>query len=306
MRIRSCTFIYLSLLYTQLLSAQDSSNINNFTSAEGKKIIYKNDTLLFEKPNLLRNLGYVPTDLWQVFKYPFQGKNWIGLGVVAVGTIILIVKDQDIIDGVKKISYNIGLKPETEFHIIWKAGNTKILKSPKNINSALYQVGEGGTSMVVAGGIWIYGKITKDRRAINTAYDLAETFVAMGVGSQVIKRSTGRESPFMATRPGGRWNLFPSFGSYQNNTSAYDAFPSGHLATMMATVTVLSFNYPEKKWIKPIGYSLIGLSAWAMMNTEVHWAGDYPLAIAMGYLSGKITAWRHRKNIRPKPKTLSW
>jgi hypothetical protein len=34
-----------------------------------------------------------------------------------------------------------------------------------------------------------------------------------------------------------------------------------------------------------------------MMNTEVHWAGDYPLALAIGYLSGKITTWRHKKQI---------
>jgi hypothetical protein len=40
---------------------------------------------------------------------------------------------------------------------------------------------------------------------------------------------------------------------------------------------------------------LMACSAWAMMNTEVHWAGDYPLAIALGYVSGKVTAWQHRK-----------
>jgi len=305
MKKRNLFLIYLSLFHVLLLQAQDSSNINSFKAVPEKVFIYKKDTLLFEKPNLLRNLSYVPSDIWQIAKSPFKGKNWIGFGVVAVTTGFLIAKDEDIISWVRGISDDIGLKPENEFHIIWKAGNTKILKSPKNINSALYQVGEGGTSMALAGGIWIYGKITKDKRAINTAYDLAETFVTMGVTSQIIKRSTGRESPFMVTRPGGRWTPFPAFKSYQNNTSAYDAFPSGHLATMMATVTVLSFNYPEKKWIIPIGYSLIGLSAWAMMNTEVHWAGDYPLAIAMGYLSGKITAWRHKKYTRPRLKTPS-
>ena len=63
----------------------------------------------------------------------------------------------------------------------------------------------------------------------------------------------------------------------------------------MATVTVLSSNYPEKKWIKPVGYTVMGLTAWAMMNTEVHWISDYPLALALGYLSGKISSSRHLK-----------
>ena len=38
----------------------------------------------------------------------------------------------------------------------------------------------------------------------------------------------------------------------------------------------------------------MGLTAWAMLNAEVHWIGDYPLAIAVGYLAGKVTTMRHR------------
>jgi hypothetical protein len=63
---------------------------------------------------------------------------------------------------------------------------------------------------------------------------------------------------------------------------------------MIATVSVLSMNYPEKKWIKPVGYAVAALSSFAMMNTEVHWAGDYPLAIAIGYITAKIAVDRHK------------
>jgi len=255
---------------------------------------YKSDTLTFAKPNLFKNLAKVPADLWYITKSPVQKRNWISLTAVAASTAILIVKDQEIINWVRNRSDDIGLNPQTDYNILLKFGTTKIIKIPRNLNTALYQIGEGGTSMMLAGGLWIYGKIQKDRRAISTANDLAETFVTMGVTTQIIKRITGRESPFLATQNGGRWTPFPSFAEYQRNTSAYDAFPSGHLATLMATVTVLSYNYPEKKWIKPVGYTLMFLSGWAMMNTEVHWAGDYPLAIAIGYLSGKVTTWRHR------------
>ncbi|MGC4038417.1 MAG: phosphatase PAP2 family protein [Chitinophagaceae bacterium] len=261
--------------------------------------IHKKDTLFFERTPVLKNLASVPADMWAMAKSPFQGNNWIGLGAVAVSTAVLIPEDQKIINGVRKISDKIGLHPETDYKVIWKSGTTKILKLPLNLNTGLYQAGEGGTSMLFAGGLWIYGKITNDRRAISTAADLAETFVTMGVTTQLLKRLTGRESPFLETKPGGRWKPLPAFNEYQRNTSAYDGFPSGHLATLMATVTVLSEDYPEKKWIRPVGYTLMCLSSWAMMNTEVHWAGDYPLAIALGYLSGKITTWRHRKHSKP-------
>ncbi len=292
------------LLIVSAGQSQDTIPVKKQNPVSGKIVIYKNDTLWFDKPALLRNIGNIPSDIWQIAKSPFHKKNWIGLSAVAVSTAILIVKDQAIINWVHKTSERIGLEPETEYSIIMKAGDTKILKIPKNFNTALYQIGEGGTSMCVAGGLWIYGKLKKDWRSVNTANDLVETFITMGVTTQILKRVTGRESPFMATRTGGRWMPFPAFKEYQRNTSSYDAFPSGHLATMMATVTVLSSNYPEKKWIKPVGYSLMGLSAWAMMNTEVHWAGDYPLAIAIGYLSGKITTWRHKQKNRKLSKAV--
>lgn len=266
--------------------------------------LYKSDTLTFSKPNLFRSLAKVPADLMYITKSPVQRRNWIGLTVVAASTTIFIAKDQEIINWVKNRSDDIGLNPQTNYNILLKFGTTKIIKIPKNLNTALYQIGEGGTSIMLAGGLWIYGKIKKDWRAINTATDLAETFVTMGLTTQIIKRITGRESPFMATQSGRRWTPFPSFTEYQRNTSAYDAFPSGHLSTMMATVTVLSYNYPENKWIKPVGYTLIGLSAWAMINTEVHWAGDYPLAIAIGYLSGKVTTWRHRTKNKQVTKAI--
>ena len=126
----------------------------------------------------------------------------------------------------------------------------------------------------------------------------------MGVTTQILKRISGRESPFKATVPGGKWSPLPSFKNYQTRTSSYDAFPSGHLATMVATVTVLTNDYPEKRWIKPLGISLIGLTSWAMLNTEVHWISDYPLAIAIGYLSGKLTTLRHKRQHKPDSKRI--
>jgi hypothetical protein len=38
-----------------------------------------------------------------------------------------------------------------------------------------------------------------------------------------------------------------------------------------------------------------------MMNNKVHWAGDYPLAIALGYLCAKQVVEHNRKVINSKP-----
>lgn len=242
----------------------------------------------------------IPKDIWQIARSPFRKENLVGLSVVVACSALLIWQDQSISNGTKKFAKNINLSPNTSYNVLVKAGDTKIIKIPRNLNTALYQLGEGGTSMMIAGGMFLYGKIKKDNRALQTASDLAETFISMGISTQLLKRSFGRESPFKASVSGGAWRPFPAFSAYQGNTPKYDAFPSGHLATMMATVTVLTEHYPEKKWIKPVGYSAMALSCFAMINTDVHWAGDYPLALAIGYVAGKITAARHKVKLTRK------
>ena len=66
--------------------------------------------------------------------------------------------------------------------------------------------------------------------------------------------------------------------------------PSGHMATYIATVTIIATNYPEIKWIKPVGYSVASLLAFNMVSGKVHWTSDYPVAILMGYVMGKTIA----------------
>ena len=83
----------------------------------------------------------------------------------------------------------------------------------------------------------------------------------------------------------------------------FDAFPSGHISSITAMVVVLSENYPEYTFIKPLGYLAIGLNAIGMMNTEVHWISDYPIGIALGYSLAKIAVKRGRTQIKTSLKT---
>ena len=186
----------------------------------------------------------VPADLLQITKSPFKRSNLKGAALLVASTALLLPFDQKILDGVKHVSEQIHLQAQTDYKVLVKSGDTKIIKLPRNINSALYQLGEGGTSMLISGGLFIYGKINKDNRALQTASDIAETFITMGITTQVLKRISGRQSPGI------------------------------------------------------LGYSLIGLTGWAMINTDVHWMADYPLALALGYISGKITCLRHKKAIQ--------
>jgi hypothetical protein len=261
----------------------------------GKDTTTIDANVYYPKPKSFAFLTNVPADVWGITKSPFQKNGWKGFVAVAVSSAVLIHYDQALLDGAMHVGRQVHLQAQTNYKtLINIGGTTKIFKIPQNLNSAFYTMGEGWIGVAIGGGFWVQGKLVHNNRSLQTASDLMEGFLSTAVVTEVIKHATGRESPFMRTAPGGRWRPFPSLGDYQQNTPYYDAFPSGHLATMMTTVTVLADNYPEKKWIKPIGYTLMGLTSFAMMNTEVHWAGDYPLALAIGYLNGKIITGRHK------------
>jgi hypothetical protein len=110
---------------------------------------------------------------------------------------------------------------------------------------------------------------------------------------QLLKRMTGRESPLTASSKSGTWRFFPNIVKYQKDQPKYYSFPSGHLSTAIATLTVIAENYPESNYVKPIGYSVIGLLGVGLVAKDMHWFSDFPLAAALGYEVGKIITSRN-------------
>lgn len=253
-----------------------------------------------QQPKTFDCIRNVPNNLWQIAKAPFQKKNLLDVGIVLGATALFLWKDHELMEHIGETADKINLDPTTKYKPVLRIKDVVLLKAPDNINSALYQLGDGGTSLLLAGGLFLYGKTNHDYRSVQAASDITETVITMALATKTIKWMAGRQEPFRATKERGTWKPFPSFSEFWDDKSNYDAFCSGHVATLTATVTVLGENFPEKKWIKPVGYSLVGLLAFSLSNTKVHWVGDYPLAFALGYLSGKITAARHKNKIKPQ------
>jgi len=260
--------------------------------------VFDADTFCYAKPLHFSFITQVPRTIFFSGHESFSRKSLPVLGAITVSSVILIAFDEDILHGVKQLSGNLGLSPTLRYKNVagFKMGSkyVPVYQAPRNLNSAFYSMGEGFTSVVISGGMLVYGKIARDNRSLQTASQILQAQFSVGVITQVCKRVAGRESPRVRTEPGGVWRPFVSFEEFSKHTARYDAFPSGHLASMMATVTVITSNYPEKKWIKPVGYSLIGLVGFSMVNNGVHWAGDYPLALGIGYICGKVAVKMNR------------
>ena len=160
----------------------------------------------------------------------------------------------------------------------------------KGISDDVEWVGDGRPQFGLAAAFAAWGFVAHDARALRTGSQIVETILASGTVVQVLKHITGRESPFVSTKPGGRWDLFPNQVEYSKHVPHYDAYPSGHVTTALATVTVVIENYPEWWWARPVGYAAIAGLAFSMGNTGIHWYSDYPLAVVLGYSFGMIAA----------------
>ncbi|MFY9153163.1 MAG: phosphatase PAP2 family protein [Prolixibacteraceae bacterium] len=312
---RSSIFVFLIVLCSNQLNAEEKrdtliTRIKRDTVRIEKAQVYDlkpDQTRLYFRPKPFQFAKNVPTDIFQMGKTAFSKKNLPKLGLILAGTALLLTVDQPISDAAQQFGRYINLDParKSKTLIEFDLGNFHVnaMEIPDNLNSTFYYLGEGWGSMLFAGGFYSYGLITNDYRARQTASQITESIFALGFTTQFLKRITGRQSPFRANIPGGvpggAWHPFPAPGKYQKSVSNYDAFPSGHLATAMATITIIAGNFPDSKFVKPVGYSLMGLLAYSMLNNEVHWISDYPLAIAIGYTCGKIAV-SHGHQIIPK------
>ncbi|MGA3243582.1 MAG: phosphatase PAP2 family protein [Bacteroidota bacterium] len=161
----------------------------------------------------------------------------------------------------------------------------------KDASDYAVALGDGRVHLGIATVFAGYGWLSDDPKALRVASQTVEAFLATGITVQLLKRVTGRESPAAATtHSAGRWKFFPRTQQYDKHPPSYYAFPSGHISTAMATLTVLAENYPQERWIKPLGYTLTGALGVGLVAKGMHWYSDLPVGIALGYVFGKLAA----------------
>ncbi len=235
----------------------------------------KSDSLLFMQSHEAPLKWYsmitnIPGDWVQYYRQEFQVSNipkYVGLSVLTAG---LMVTD----DATYKVSDR------------WYKNSRTVT----GVSDFFVSLGDGKSQFALAGAFAAYGLLKNDNHALRTGSQIVQAVLAAGSVVQLLKHVTGRESPFTRTSPTGTWRFFPNQLDYLKHVPAYDAFPSGHICTSIATVIVIAENYPDTKWIRPVGYVVSGLVGIGMVNRGIHWYSDYPLGLAIGYAFGMIAA----------------
>lgn len=284
----------LSACLLSFLCSAAAAQTRTYTLKDGSALEYA-------KPGLWRTVGSGPSD-WGLFvKESFKKENLPWLAAIGASTALLIKYDQEIYEETRRAGKRLNISSVDKTKTYLKAGGVSIFRGPSDLGSAFYFIGDGWVNLGLFGYFETYGLLKDDWRAAQTGHQLAEGLLVTGFTTQVMKRVTGRETPRAATADRGVWRMFPSFKEFQSHRTRYDAFPSGHLATCVMTMTVIDANYPDKPYIKPIGYALLTALSFQMINNGVHWASDYPLGWAVGYGVGKAIARGGRTAARRGP-----
>lgn len=243
-----------------------------------------------ERLKPLQVLTEIPKTGLRTLKFAFQRDSvpiWYGL---IVSTALLYQYDDDIYQSAKGQGRRWNLGNEDKTRTVIAAGPYPILRLPSDTGSAMYFLGDGWTHFSVAGGFIAAGYFGNHNRAWNTGFEIVHGMIVSTIFNQVLKRSTGRESPnHVTTDKRGVWRPFPNPKAYGKNTPRYDAFPSGHIMTATLMFTTIRGNYPEyANYIWPVQILWSSALMFQMVNNGVHWASDYPLGIAMGWAVGKM------------------
>ena len=267
--------LFFHLLFSISLSQDQYFNI------DGEQYVYS-------KPNTFDFILKSPNNFLNFGNNMFNKEYTLANILIGTTTAFFIATDQQIYDQTAKWGRTWGIGNGDETKDLIKVGGYPIFRGPTDWGSVMYFISDGWTHLGLGISFLTAGLINDDNRALQTASQIAQGMVAVGITTQFLKHITGRETPSRATQDGGIWRFFPNQKDYHDKVPKYDAFPSGHLATAMMTLTVIAKNYEEYTWIRPVGYGLMTLLSFQMINNGVHWISDYPLALGIGYLFGKL------------------
>ncbi len=159
------------------------------------------------------------------------------------------------------------------------------------VSPVISTMGLGTFSIGLFSGFYLYHFVTGDERSLQTANLGMETFLFSGIATQILKNTFGRERPSMRTKEGGRWNGPLSYFEHRDNGSksiaSYDAFPSGHTATIFAAAASIADSYNEK-WVSYAAYGTATIVGISRIMESAHWPSDVFVGAIIGIGSTKI------------------
>jgi membrane-associated phospholipid phosphatase len=149
----------------------------------------------------------------------------------------------------------------------------------------------GGVAFLggVGGGLYLWGKFTRDEHKRETGFLAGEAAVDSLVMNRALSYAAGRESPFQDDYRGRFW---------QGGTS----FPSDHAAVAWSTAGIIAHEYPSP-FVKLLAYGLAAGVSGARVTGKEHFPSDVLVGSALGWFTAQYV---YRSHHDPQLPGGSW
>ncbi|HEX2869345.1 MAG TPA: phosphatase PAP2 family protein [Ignavibacteriales bacterium] len=148
----------------------------------------------------------------------------------------------------------------------------------------------------VMGSLYAYGKLNTDQEAVAASFAVLQSSALALVYNSLLKAVTGRPHPNWREESDME-GLSKTFRFGFLRGGIFWGWPSGHTSSTMAVVSALTSFYPDKTWLKIVGY---GYTAYMMFGVSslnrggMHWFSDAVAAAFMSYAIGSTVGKYYR------------
>lgn len=240
------------------------------------------DTLIISKKNsigrqLVVDGKQIFNNMAHSYLSPFSWKkdNWIDVGGVALGTVLLYSVDNN-----------------TSQYFIDQSG-----KVPSVIKKFGYYFGSPQNNYGITSVVYLTGLFTKNDKIRDTGVLMISSATTAGLIQTLSKTLVGRARP----GTGEGKSYFKPF----SGQAEYRSFPSGHTVLVSTTMFALAKQF-SNPWVKAGIYSVGFITPLSRMWEGAHFFSDIFLSTAISYFIVDGTYRYMQKNEYRKEKKISW
>jgi membrane-associated phospholipid phosphatase len=231
--------IFTLFICASTLQAQNHYNISQFTHETG---------------DFLKQPGH------------WRGNDWLKLGLISAGTILIMQADQPIrktvINGDRKYYRSVPI----EAGRIW---------------------GEWYTPPIIVGGFAMHGWLAHNGSSKKISFEILQAVIYSETVTGVLKIAFGRARPYENK---GAFSFHP----FSLTNIGFQSLPGGHNTEGWAMSTVLSRNAHSTS-LKIIAYAPAALTFISRIYQDQHWTSDDFLGAAIGFVIGSWVVDLHKK-----------
>ena len=151
---------------------------------------------------------------------------------------------------------------------------------------------------IAGGSLFAYAKIRNDREVLGASFAVMQASLIEFFYNSALKAVTGRPNPDWR-HVSDMDSLSKTFRFGFLRGGVFWGWPSGHTAATMAVVSALTSYYPDKTWLKVVGFGLVGYTMFGVSANNrggMHWLSDAVAGALMSYTVGS-TVGKYYRNV---------